>query len=71
MRQKLEERHHSNVFPLNSSVSIDMSTGDSSIDSSDVQLEDTQKGAPKKGRTKWMVAVVRSFMFISLHLMHS
>jgi hypothetical protein len=72
MRQKLEERaHHTNAFPLNSSASIDMSTGDSSIDSSDVQLDDTQRGAPKKGRTKWMVAVVRSFMFISLHLMHS
>ncbi len=72
MRQKLEERtHHANSFPLNSSVSIDISTGDSSIDSSDVQLDDIQRGPPKKGRTKWMVAVVRSFMFISLHLMHS
>jgi len=72
MRQKLEERsHHASSFPLNSSVSVDISTGDSSIDSSDIQLDETQRGAPKKGRTKWIAAVVRTFISIQSHLFNS
>ena len=71
MKQKLEQRsQQTNSF----SQSIDISTADSSLDS-DPFLDD-QKGIPKRGRTKWMAAVVRkkittfflinSFIFIHL-----
>lgn len=62
MRQKLEER--SKYATINSSTSVDMSTADSSIDSTlpPDQGDEMQQGVPKKGKTKWMAAVVSDFI---------
>ena len=63
MRQKLEQRSQQ---PNSFSQSVDISTADSSIDS-DLLIDD-QRGIPKKGRTKWMAAVVRSVLLFALNV---
>lgn len=63
MKQKIEERSKQSVaFPINSSNDTSIE-GESSIDLSDAPTDIIHKVSSKKGKTKWMAAVVCIFQF--------